>query len=184
MALVNKKLTEREKAALILYVYGYCEDWRELYAIAVDTPHDKALRDINIAVYASRWKNTAKVREFLAQEKERREIWIGKERERIANEVKQTAEDSVRNEPQPQKIKTDFIDYSDPANRKKLYNEVIAAAVDDPKTQLDAAKMFEQIQKDDKQAAREQQQQRYYVPKNCEECEIKRAFALLRKQVK
>jgi len=172
MALVNKKLTEREKAALILYVYGYCEDWRELYAIAVDTPHDKALRDINIAVYASRWKNTAKVREFLAQEKERREIWLGKERERIAKEYKESAADSVRIERQTEEDETKFIDYSDPANRRTLYNKVIAKSKDDPKTQLDAAKMFEQIQRDDRQAAAEQKQVRAYLPVTCDSCPL------------
>ena len=172
MALINKKLTEREKAALIMYVYGYCQDWRELYAIAVDTSHDLALRDINIAVYASRWKNTAKVREFLAKEKERREIWLGKERERIAGEVREQVDNSVCTEKEKRTRTTNYIDYSDPDNRKQLYNRVIAAADDDPKTQLDAAKMFEQIQRDDKQAAREQRQVRAYLPITCDTCPL------------
>lgn len=171
MALINKKLTEREKAALIMYVYGYCQDWRKLYAIAVDTSHDLALRDINIAVYASRWKNTAKVREFLAKEKERREIWLGKERERIAGEIREQT-DSVCTEKEKRAKITNFVDYSDPDNRKQLYNQVIAASIDDPKTQLDAAKMFEQIQRDDKQAAREQRQVRAYLPITCDICPL------------
>lgn len=62
------------------------------------------------------------------------------------------------------------IDYSDPRNRQRLYNEVIANSGDDYKTKLDAAKVFEQIQRDDREAAKAQKQSKIYLPLRCEQC--------------
>lgn len=83
-----------------------------------------------------------------------------------------------------QKRPAALVDYSDPANRKRLYNEVIRDASDDPKTRLDAAKVFEQIQRDDRQAAKDSQIQRFYTPLACRDCPIKANFSKLRREIK
>ena len=66
----------------------------------------------------------------------------------------------------------DIVDYSDPKNRQRLYNEIIATAKDDPKTRLDAAKVFEQVQRDDREAAKAQKQSRVYLPLACHDCPL------------
>ena len=64
------------------------------------------------------------------------------------------------------------IDYNDPQERKRAYNRIIQESADDPKTQLDALKVFEQLQRDDKQAAKDNQIQRFYTPLKCHSCPL------------
>lgn len=124
--------------------------------------------------YVSKWKNSDKIKDFvkiLQEEKARQQAeqrLKGQEEEK--NKAKEEIENNERTEAKPESKDVKVIDYSDPANRKRLYNEVIASSGDDYKTKLDAAKVFEQIQKDDREAARSQKQVRYYLPLRCENC--------------
>lgn len=176
MGLLNNTLSEREKAALYYHIFTGCKDWQLLYIIATNQPEDDARKDIHLSQYASRWKLSGKVQKFLSEERDKRAVWEQRERERIEKDIKQGGE-SERKEPERKKA---LIDYSNPENRQRLYNEVIAKAGDDPKTQLDAAKMFEQIQRDDKQAAREQKQVRAYLPLSCQDCPLYKKSKKLR----
>lgn len=179
MALLNKKLTTREKAVLYMHVFGGVDDWRELYAAAAPVPEKDALKDINVSVYASKWKCTPKVKDYI---KELQRIKLAQEmtiEQRAAdqarkeeNEKQEDTGGSEQSDNKGKRTKTAVVDYSNPENRKQLYNEVIRDAIDDPKTRLDAAKVFEQLQKDDKQAAKDQQQQRFYIPLTCKVCPL------------
>ena len=178
MGLATKILTEREKAALYYHVFGGLDDWRQLYKIADATTDEK--KDIKfLDIYISRWKNSKKVKDFinnLLDEKNTRfaqERIKGQEEERNKKQDEQNKiENNERTETKPERKQIKILDYSDPANRKQLYNEVIANSGDDYKTKLDAAKVFEQIQKDDREAARSQKQVRYYLPLRCENCSL------------
>ena len=64
------------------------------------------------------------------------------------------------------------IDYNNPEARRQLYNRIISEAADDPKTQLDAAKLIEQTQRDDRQAAQDNRVQRVYLPESCDMCPL------------
>ena len=75
------------------------------------------------------------------------------------------------------------IDYYDPANQRKQINRIIEESSDDPKTQLDAIKAIQQTQRDDRQAAKDSQIQRFYSPVQCRECIIKANFAKLRRRL-
>ena len=60
---------------------------------------------------------------------------------------------------------------------------IIAESSDDPKTQLDAIKAIQQTQRDDRQAAKDSQIQRFYTPIQCRDCIIKANFSKLRRRM-
>jgi len=64
------------------------------------------------------------------------------------------------------------IDYYNPENQRKQINRIIEQAADDPKTQLDAIKAIQQTQRDDRQAAKDNQIQRFYSPLRCHKCPL------------
>lgn len=180
----NSKITNREKAAILAVVFGIVDDWTEAYIVAEDKSLEEAKQLKFIASAVSRWrksdkvKNTVKEFQKLIADRDAEERQKGREEafsEITHNQNEDNNESENESECFETKAKRNFakpIDYSDPENRKRLYNEVIRKAKDDYKTQLDAAKMFEQIQKDDKQAAREQKQVRAYLPIMCKECAL------------
>lgn len=178
MSLQGKNITEREKAALYYHVFGGLDDWKQLYKIA-DASTDGKDEIKFFDIYISKWKNSPKVKAFINDLQTEKATRYAAERIKGANEIKpdhSTGEnkpgESESIEPKPERKLTKIVDYSDPKNRQSLYNEVIARSADDPKTQLDAAKMFEQIQKDDREAAKAQKQNRVYLPLSCHDCPL------------
>ena len=170
MALRSKKLSELEKAVLYYHVFGNIDDWTQLYIIADNTNTDE--KPAYFGSEVSKWKNSEKVQAFLQKIKKDKADQDANERLKGREEERKRIEDTERTKNEAQNDLGTITDYSDPENRKRLYNEVIRKAGDDPKTQLDAAKMFEQIQRDDKQAAREQKQVRAYLPLLCHDCPL------------
>ena len=171
MPLLGKKITEREKAALYYHVFGGVDDWRQLYEIA-DAATDAKNEIKFLDIYISRWKNSEKVKTFLKVIQKQKADQDAEERNKGREEERTKARESEHTETKPETRQKKEIDYSDPKNRRQLYNEVIANSGDDYKTKLDAAKVFEQIQKDDREAARQQKQQRVYLPAVCNECPL------------
>lgn len=173
-------ITDREKAAIAALKLGLLPDSRSAYIAAEDKPA-KDVNPVGIKTLVSRWINSDKVKQYgdyierLLSDRDA----DARERGRREAETGRRAEDSERTPSKPGKL----VDYSDPANRKQLYNEVIRDASDDPKTRLDAAKVFEQIQRDDRQAAKDSQIQRFYSPIQCRDCIIKANFAKLRRRM-
>lgn len=175
-----KITTDRERAALAALVLGIVDNWPDCYAIATDRSRAEfdRLADKNAPV--SRWKNAARIvkaykdmQNLIADQRaaaraEGYQKGVQETRQKVDEEGRSNG---VSADGQPAKTLA-LVDYSDPNNRKRLYNEVIRDAKSDPKTRLDAAKVFEQIQRDDKQAAREQKQVRAYLPLNCSDCPL------------
>ena len=174
MSLQGKTITEREKAALYYHIFGGLDGWRQLYRIAdADTDGKKEIKYLDI--YISKWKNSDKVKDFIKTLQALKAGQLAEERIKGREEEREKETRPEDNERTEEKTETKIyknIDYSDPKNRQRLYNEVIARSKDDPKTQLDAAKMFEQIQKDDREAAKVQKQQRIYLPLTCYDCPL------------
>ena len=173
MPLYNKKITEREKAALYYHVFAGLDDWKLIYKIADATTDNGEIKYLD--TYVSKWKNSDKVKAYLQVIQKQKADQDADERNKGKQEERrnqETREDSERTQTKPEPAQTKIIDYSDPKNRQLLYNTVIANSKDDPKTQLDAAKMFEQIQKDDREAAKAQKQSRIYLPLRCENCAL------------
>ena len=179
----SNKITNKERAAIVMYVCGFIDDWHEIYIIAEDKSRKETESLKYLDTQISKWKCSAKVKNLIDEYKrifdDKAADQRNKARQDERNKINEERENQTNEDGENECIEQDemttrrkAIDYSDPENRKRLYNEVIRKAKDDPKTQLDAAKMFEQIQKDDKQAAREQKQVRAYLPITCKECAL------------
>lgn len=171
MALGGKLLTEREKAALYYHVFGGLQDWRTIYKVA-DAKTDGKQEIKFLDIYISKWKNSDKVRRFIETLQKQKADNEAEERNKGRTQERERREESEHTGGEEKPKVSQIIDYSDPKNRQHLYNRVIAEAKNDPKTQLDAAKMFEQIQKDDREAAKAQKQNRVYLPLRCYECPL------------
>ncbi len=174
------EITTRERAALAALALGLVDSWRECYIIGMNRSREdyERLSDKNMPV--TRWKQSARV---VQAYEDMQKMIAGKLADARREGYDKAVEELTRQADEEQRnngVSTDgkpanklaLIDYSDPNNRKRLYNEVIRDAKSDPKTRLDAAKVFEQIQRDDKQAAREQKQVRAYLPLNCSDCPL------------
>lgn len=188
------KITLREKAVLLMIAAGLVDDWQEAYFAA----EDKSEKDARSIQYpkqqAWRWKRCHKVESTLQEfrkmfddmkadaraegrEDGRRQKQmeideeIQKDRQTQGEEGKREGDNERPNDEGRARQKIP-VDYSDPAERRKAYNTIIRATADDPKTQLDALKVFEQIQKDDRQAAKEGKQVRAYLPITCDVCPL------------
>lgn len=168
-------LTDREKAALLAYKFGLIDTTKAAYIAADDQPqaHIKGLSALNTLV--SRWINSEKVKGFLSHcdslilSKQAEAFQRGKDQaQRASLEAEKIQGDSERTQTRQARE----IDYYDPKNQRTQINRIIAESQDDPKTQLDAIKAIQQTQRDDRQAAKDNQIQRFYTPVNCHFCPL------------
>ena len=159
-------------------MYGIIPDWKTAFIVA-DERKEKDVEALpSLVVYLSRWKNSTKVKTYLEychrliadKEHDARERGKDELRRGEDNEISPGGCERTENE-----NKYKAVDYSDPTARKTLYNQIIRRSIDDPKTQLDAAKVLEQLQRDDRQAASEQRQVRAYLPLLCHDCPLYQA---------
>ena len=162
MALINKRLTPGEIAAVYYHVFGGCQDWTLLYAIA-DGIKDKQVYDINRNT-VSKWKGMDKITGLIQQ------LTAEKARAEKATADK-GEEDSARTEKAPILKNSKFVDYSSPAAQQAKLNELVNTA-DDPGEALDALKVIIQSQKADRDAAKEGRIQRVYLPVSCTDCPL------------
>ena len=171
MAGKQAEITTREKAAVIYHIVTG-EPWTECYKIASRESFEKINNSKYLSRYSTSWKQSHKIQVYaeeiaaILDNKRKKEI-----NEAIEKEARKRGEESEHNQNR-KKNDSDIIDYSDPKNRQRLYNEIIATAKDDPKTRLDAAKVFEQVQRDDREAAKAQKQSRVYLPLTCYDCPL------------
>lgn len=165
MALINKRLTPGEIAAVYYHVFGGCQDWQLLYAIA-DGIKDKQVYDINRNT-VSKWKGMDKITGLIQQ--------LTAEKARTENKTAEKGTDdaggSVRTETGPKLKNYKFVDYSSPAAQQAKLNELVNTA-DDPGEALDALKVIIQSQKADRDAAKEGRVQRVYLPVSCTDCPL------------
>ena len=161
-----------ELVALVALRLGVVESWQDAYLIS----HGKGRADLpgknSVASTSARWKNSARTAELF---KEAESIVNAKlrehgerEKEREGEREREERRGKVDNKPG----KAAQIDYNDPKERRRAYNRIIAESQDDPKTQLDALKVIEGLQKDDRQAAKDAQIQRFYTPLKCQNCPL------------
>jgi len=173
-------ITDREKAAIAALKLGLLPDSRSAYIAAEDKPA-KDVNPVGIKTLVSRWINSDKVKQYgdyierLLSDRDA----DARERGRREAETGRRAEGSESTESKPGRA----VDYYDPANQRKQINRIIAESSDDPKTQLDAIKAIQQTQRDDRQAAKDSQIQRFYTPIQCRDCIIKANFAKLRRRM-
>ena len=162
-----KELSIREKAAIALLISEPKTSPSQIYRAAHSGSLDHVEGLADLPATASRWLHSKRIQDYLRSQ------------EREQNERETKLKDAVIAETLARVRKSDpgasleqNIDYGKPQNRLRLYNAIIAKSGDDPKTQLDAAKMFEQVQRDDREAAKVQKQTRVYLPLRCEACPL------------
>ena len=184
-----KKATPREKAAVLALAAGYIDTWEEAYLIASQKSEKEAATVKYLKSSVTHWKQHPEIAQayqeaktFLTARDESIKAAALEEMKakRTAPEEggkeeegnREKAAESVRTESKPIRTLTREIDYNNPEARRQLYNRIISEAADDPKTQLDAAKLIEQTQRDDRQAAQDNKIQRVYMPVTCQTCPI------------
>ena len=167
MALLNKRLTDRERAAIYLHVFAGVDDWKLLYSIADNGP-EKSPRDIDRSV-ASKWKNTGKIQALIKEAEGLKYALIadGIERGKIARD--DGPGENVPAKTDGEKPRAKFVDYSSPEAQRAKLNELVNTA-SDPGEVLDALKVIIQGQRADREAAREGRVNRVYLPLTCDSC--------------
>lgn len=176
------KITNREKAAVMLAAAGVVDDWTELYFIAEDKSRKDAESVQFVAASVSRWKNSDKIKKCLSEftkllaDREADARTQGRDEERRKETERKGREENERTASETGRPVAAPVDYYDPTNQRKQINKIIQQATDDPRTQLDAIKAIQQTQRDDKQAAKDQQIQRFYTPVKCAICPIRQEY--------
>ncbi len=171
MAAPRKQPTQREKAALFALVCGVIDTWKDAYIIGAQRPEIEISRFSALNSIVTRWKFRPEIQELYKELQEFHDaqrlqmMREGEERKEREREERRGKEDSKSG-------KAAQIDYNDPKERRRAYNRIIAESQDDPKTQLDALKVIEGLQKDDRQAAKDAQIQRFYTPLKCQNCPL------------
>lgn len=163
------KASEREKAILFALAAGQLADgWKEAFILSSQKSEKDVTNQKNIATSAERWRRRPEI--LKAYEKALAAVQELKEEGKPAEDGTgpQLAGDSNRTKP----AKPGRIDYYNPENQRKTINAIIDRAQDDPKTQLDAIKTIQQTQRDDRQAAKDNQIQRFYTPVTCKICPL------------
>lgn len=160
-----KDLSLREKAAVAYSLIFEDTSPSDLLRLSRDCPISETDKLKHLPSSATHFWQSPRIQDYLNE----RKAIIAARDERIRREGRDEALKGMERRPGPD---TGGLDYSDPKNRKRLYNNIITQAQGDPKTQLDAAKMFENIQKDDREAARVQKQSRVYLPLSCHQCPL------------
>lgn len=169
MGIINKKLTDREKAAIFWHIFGGVDDWKTLYLAALDEPYTGPEK--NLSDFASKWKRTPKIQEFLQAVQEIRFKILQAAQQKGFEEGRAAVLDNVHTETTAGARSTKFVDYSDPANQARKLNELVNTA-DDPGEALDALKVIMQAQKADREAAKDNKIARFYLPLQCSGCPL------------
>ena len=163
-----KRATEKEKAIIFAFAAGFIPSWKEAYILSRETPTES----VNSLATVTRWKQREDIRNaynyaiaFLSKRDE--EI-----KEKALREASKGEPETPGDNVSTKTRQASKLDYYDPANQRKTINAIIEAAKDDPKTQLDAIKAIQQTQRDDRQAAKDQQTQRIYSPLRCYDCPL------------
>lgn len=167
MALLNRKITAGEIAAIYYAVFADIQDWHVIYTIADgNEPGGKVDRSL-----VSKWKNTPKVKKILEDATRRKYELIQEAEKRGYENGKRAILDNVRSETENDGKRAKIVDYSDPANQKRKLNELINTATDSGEA-LDALKVIIQGQKADRDAAKEGKTVRAYLPLCCNDCPL------------
>jgi len=164
------KASEREKAILFVLAAGQLDGgWKEAFILSSQKSEKDVTGQKNITTSAERWRRRPEI--MKAYEKALKAVEELKEVARPADDETKK-EDEGRDNNRTKLEKNARIDYYNPENQRKQINRIIEQAADDPKTQLDAIKAIQQTQRDDRQAAKDNQIQRFYSPLRCHKCPL------------
>lgn len=171
MAILNKKLTPPEIAAIYYHVFGGVKDWILLYAIADGI---KDPDNINRStVY--KWKNSAKIVDLIRDLQRTKQDTIQRAIEAAGMNADGTGSEKGGNNERAEKTRilknSKYVDYSDPSAQRAKLNELVNTATE-PGEALDALKVIISGQRADRDAAKEGRTVRAYLPVSCHECPL------------
>ena len=163
-------ITKAEKAAIYYAILERCNDWQEVYKIAIGAERFNALTDKAKQSNASRWKTSHKIQK--ARE-EIEAVLIAKEKA-IKEKAIQEANNGETEPPKgtTNKNNTEQTDFLNRDEFLKFLN-TRANEITDDKLRNDILKMlsdnmrYKESEKDDNTEI-----QRFYTPVNCTDCEI------------
>ena len=170
----TRTATEREKAIIFALAAGFITDWKTAFILSRPYPEDDPKTQNFDKSSVTHWKqHPAIVKAYenaldILQVQKTRLIDETRREIQTQEEKTTTPADSERTN----NTKRNPVDYYDPKNQRTQINKIIAESQDDPKTQLDAIKAIQQTQRDDRQAAKDNQIQRFYTPVNCHICPL------------
>lgn len=171
------KATEREKAVIFAFAAGYIDSWQKAFILSRDYPIKQAEEIKSIAPTVTRWKQREEIQNAynfaLSALNLRDEETARKAREETGRKEEEENKDTDGDSNRTKGKKAGHLDYYNPENQRRTINAIIDKAQDDPKTQLDAIKAIQQTQRDDRQAAKDNQIQRFYTPVTCKICPFK-----------
>ena len=177
LSLGGKELLPWETAALTMYVFGVTTDWRKIFqAAAFWSDDDIALNEKTFRQYVSTWKRSDKVAREIERLRAYKDNYLQEVRVEAFEDGKRSYE-GYANTTTENKVKTvagaraQGVDYTDPQAQKDKLNDIINNATD-PGEALDALKVIIQGQKNDQEAAKDKQVQRFYTPLRCHECPL------------
>jgi len=166
------QITENEKAALIALAVGVLDTWKTAFLVSEAGKETRRTKAKSLEAAVTRWKNSPRISKYfeyctrLLADRDSDARARGREEAAKMMEEEKQGPESESVKPASRRP----VDYNNPEARRQLYNRIITEASDDPRTQLDAAKIIEQLQRDDRQAAQENKIQRFYLPLCCHAC--------------
>ena len=169
------KATDREKAILFVLAAGQLPGgWKQAYILSAQKPEEEITAQKAINTTVSRWKNRP---DIIAEYQNAVKIFQTLTATKPATDKTQTdsrTDDNQGNRDgdseSTNKRGRPAVDYYSPEAQRRTINAIIDRSQDDPKTQLDAIKAIQQTQRDDRQAAKDNQIQRFYTPVTCNLC--------------
>jgi hypothetical protein len=163
-------ITKAEKAALYFQILERCEDWKEVYKIAIGADRYNQLSDKTKQTNTSRWKFSHKIQkareEIERNLKARDEDLINKAVQELQNNETESTEGRNRST-----VSENSVNFLNPDEFLKFASQK-ANEIQDEKDRREYLKMIANLMNYKDSDREETEIQRFYTPVNCLECEI------------
>lgn len=163
-------ITKSEKAALYFQILERCNDWKEVYKIAIGEDRYNALTDKTKKTNTSRWKSSHKI------QKAREEIeMIFKAKQQEIEERTKESNPSGETETTNRTTKNEVSEKTNFLDRDEFLQFLNSRAneIKDDKLRNEILKMLsDNLRYKDTERDENNEIQRFYTPVNCQECAI------------
>ena len=165
-----ENLTQSEKAALYFQILERCNDWKDIYRIAIGPDRFDKLQENSQKVNASKWKTSERIQQ--AHQEIKRNLQAAKEdiekkaiKRSRGQEIEATeAENYLKN--------SDEINFLDPDEFLKHANQVANSCKDEKERRNWLEMIAKLMNYKDQNEGENTEIKRYYIMKTCETCEI------------
>lgn len=165
-----ENLTQSEKAALYFQVLERCNDWKDIYKIAIGPDRFEKLAEMSQRASASKWKTSERIQQ--AHQEIKRNLQAAKE-EIERNAVKRSRGfETEATEGENYLKNTDEINFLDPDEFLKHANQVANSCKDEKERRNWLEMIAKLMNYKDQNEGENTEIKRYYIMKTCENCEI------------